>query len=371
MVETSAKSETRPEESARSYFIEDLSVGMSASYAKTVSDDDIVRFAELEDYIDDPVRTYSSGMYMRLGFSLAVHTDPDVLLIDEVLAVGDASFIHRCQERISDFKRRGKTLIFVTHDLESVARWCDDVIWLDRGRVRDRGEPRRVVGRYLSEIETQEKKTLQTENETLVGAIDEEELAEAPATGEDDAIDENRWGNGAVELLKVTMFGEGGEEKWLFRDEETITVRVDYAVKRPIEDLVFGFGILRSDGTVVVGSNTGIEKLEAPVPDPSAAPLVDEDGQKRFAQPLEGSFCIRWKRTGLIEDSYYLDIAAHRGDGTPYDYHHLLHKFSIRSASRFHGVFHPEGSWTFAPRYTALDSTSAARPAAPRLMSGS
>ncbi|MCC6954561.1 MAG: ABC transporter ATP-binding protein [Deltaproteobacteria bacterium] len=331
--------------------------------------DDIVRFAELEDYIDDPVRTYSSGMYMRLGFSLAVHTDPDILLIDEVLAVGDASFIHRCQERISDFKRRGKTLIFVTHDLESVARWCDDVIWLDRGRVRDRGEPRRVVGRYLSEIETQEKKSLQTENESLSEASDANGGDAESATEVEAPIDENRWGNGAVELLKVSMFGDNGEEKWLFHDEEPITVRIDYAVKRPVEDLVFGFGILRSDGAVVVGSNTAIEKVEAPIT--SDRTKTEVEGERQFVDPALGSFTIRWKRTGLIEDSYYLDVAAHRGDGTPYDYHHLLHKFSIRSASRFHGVFHPEGSWAFTPSYSVAAPTSAGSASAPRRMSGS
>ena len=95
--------------------------------------DEIVEFAGLRDVIDDPVRTYSSGMFMRLGFSVAVHTDPDVLLIDEVLAVGDAAFIRKCKERVSELRHSGKTLLLVSHDLEAVERWCDEVVWLHKG----------------------------------------------------------------------------------------------------------------------------------------------------------------------------------------------------------------------------------------------
>jgi ABC-type polysaccharide/polyol phosphate transport system ATPase subunit len=88
--------------------------------------DEIVRFAELEPFIDEPVRTYSSGMYMRLGFSVAIHTDPDILLIDEILSVGDESFRKKCLEKIADFQGKRKTLLLVSHDLPSVARWCDE-----------------------------------------------------------------------------------------------------------------------------------------------------------------------------------------------------------------------------------------------------
>jgi lipopolysaccharide transport system ATP-binding protein len=104
--------------------------------------DEIVDFAELADVIDEPVRTYSSGMFMRLGFSLAVHTDPRILLVDEVLAVGDAAFVAKCKEKLASLKRMGTTLLLVSHDLDAVERWCDEVLWLEGGVVRDRGEPR-------------------------------------------------------------------------------------------------------------------------------------------------------------------------------------------------------------------------------------
>src|SRR5215471_3931234 len=118
--------------------------------------DEIVRFAELEAFIDEPVKTYSSGMCMRLGFSVAVHADPDILFIDEILAVGDESFQQKCFEKINEFRRRGKTIILVSHDLSAVQRWCDEALWLEEGKIRERGLPRRIIDLYRQSIATQE-----------------------------------------------------------------------------------------------------------------------------------------------------------------------------------------------------------------------
>src|SRR5918912_529813 len=122
--------------------------------------DEIVDFAELREFIDAPVKTYSSGMYMRLGFAVAIHVDPDVLLVDEVLAVGDEGFTHKCLDKFSEFKRRGRTILLVTHSLGLVERFCDDALWLDSGKVRGEGDPRRVVGAYLTKIEEGEEQLL-------------------------------------------------------------------------------------------------------------------------------------------------------------------------------------------------------------------
>src|SRR6186997_2949359 len=110
--------------------------------------DEIVEFAEMENFIDAPVKTYSSGMYMRLGFAVAIHVDPDVLLVDEVLAVGDEGFTHKCLDKFSEFKRRGKTILLVTHSLGLIERFCDEALWLDGGKVKGLGDPRRIVGAY-------------------------------------------------------------------------------------------------------------------------------------------------------------------------------------------------------------------------------
>ena len=110
--------------------------------------DEIVAFAELEEFIDAPVRTYSSGMYMRLAFSVAVNVDPDILLLDEVLAVGDAHFAEKSRARMEEFKEQGKTILLVTHDLATVESWCHQALWLEGGKVRALGDPHEVVSQY-------------------------------------------------------------------------------------------------------------------------------------------------------------------------------------------------------------------------------
>ncbi len=128
-------------------FINGAMLGMTRREVKARFED-IVAFSELEQFIDSPVRTYSSGMYMRLGFSVAVHVDPDVLLVDEVLAVGDEQFQAKCRARIAEMKARGVTILFVTHDLPRVQEVCDRAVWLDRGTVKAEGLPAEVVGEY-------------------------------------------------------------------------------------------------------------------------------------------------------------------------------------------------------------------------------
>jgi ABC-2 type transport system ATP-binding protein/lipopolysaccharide transport system ATP-binding protein len=112
--------------------------------------DEIVQFAELEEFIDAPVRTYSSGMFMRLAFSVAVNVDPDILLLDEILSVGDSSFAEKSRARIEEFKKEEKTILFVSHDLQAVENWCHNVLWLEHGSVRQCGEVAKVVRAYRS-----------------------------------------------------------------------------------------------------------------------------------------------------------------------------------------------------------------------------
>ncbi len=295
---------------------------------------DIVKYAELEDFIDDPVRTYSSGMYMRLGFSLAVHTDPDILLVDEVLAVGDASFVKRCQDTISELKRRGKTLILVTHDLESVTKWCDEAIWLEKGDIKLRGEPRYVIDSYIEQVQSKEEADLTDVNENNL------DLTQVSSEAENES---KRWGNKDIEITQVKMLNQRNEAKWIFDIEDSISVEVHFEMAKYLEDIVFGVGILRSDGLVVYGTNTLIKKMEVPVP----ANTPDN----KF--PLKGSFKFKIKRLGLLDDTYYLDIAAHRSDGLAYDYHHLKYKFSVHSKIKHAGIYSPEHQWEFQADYLA------------------
>src|SRR6187401_3595121 len=133
--------------------------------------DEIVDFAELREFIDAPVKTYSSGMYMRLGFAVAIHVNPDVLLVDEVLAVGDEGFTHKCLDKFAELRRRGRTILLVTHSLSMVERFCDEALWLDGGRAQGHGDPRRVVDAYLSAVEKSEDVLLATTTAKAVAAV--------------------------------------------------------------------------------------------------------------------------------------------------------------------------------------------------------
>lgn len=280
--------------------------------------DDIVRFAELEHVIDDPVRTYSSGMFMRLGFSIAIHTDPDILLVDEVLAVGDAGFVAKCKDRIAELRRDGKTLILVTHDLDAVERWCDEAIWLHRGVVRDRGNPRRVIDSYRSFIESQE------EGELLRSDVAPQEAVTSPDTPEKQAA---RWGSREVEITHVSLVDSAGAEKRVLHPEDAAKVRISYTVTAPCSGLVFGVGITRADGLSVFGTNTDIDRVQLPE--------IQGSGTVEFDVP----------RIGLVEGSYTLDVAVHRVDGYPYDYHKDVVHFSVRSDRKEVGVASLRRGW--------------------------
>jgi ABC-2 type transport system ATP-binding protein len=184
--------------------------------------DDIVGFAGLERFIDQPVKNYSSGMYVRLGFSVAINIDPDILLVDEVLAVGDAVFQRRCQEKFADFRRAGKTVVMVSHAAESMRTMCDEVAWLQGGRVVSRGRPQDVVDTYVDQ-----------------GHEDRVATTEAAT----------RWGSGEARLTAVELLGAGGRPVTHPATGDTVTFRLRYAADRPLAKPVFGLAIETLEGT--------------------------------------------------------------------------------------------------------------------------
>lgn len=300
--------------------------------------DDIVQFAELEHVIDDPVRTYSSGMFMRLGFSLAVHTDPDILLVDEVLAVGDAAFVSKCKERIARLRSEGKTLILVTHDLDAVERWCDQALWLHGGQVRSRGTPRQVIDQYRQFVEQSEAERLMEvapkEPEPAPAAAAAAPVPAPAAAAEPTpvaAVNEaaTRWGSREVEVVQVTLRDRNGEETLLFHPEDPLQVEIEFRYNQPVEDVVLGIQIRRADGVLAFGSNTEIDSVKVQLP------AVGCTARVRF-------LC---ERNSLLDHSYTLDVAAHRADGYPYDYHRGVVDFVVRTSGRQVGVFLPRYSW--------------------------
>jgi ABC-2 type transport system ATP-binding protein/lipopolysaccharide transport system ATP-binding protein len=309
-----------PEISGReNIFINGIMLGLSRREI-SAKFDDIVRFAELEEFIDAPVKTYSSGMYMRLGFAIAINVNPEILLIDEVLAVGDASFVPKCLDRIDDFRRRKKTILFVSHDLTTVEKICDRVAWLKGGRLLTVGDPKRVVDAYLQDVTEKQEKDFARRREE-----------KAPEPGGEEERRENRWGEREVEITRVRLKNLQGQEKNVFSPDEGMAVEIDVVAHSEIKDFVFGIGVFNSQGISCYGTNTYLEDYEP----------VSIRG--------EGKVVCRIERINLINGTYYLDVAVHRRDGYPYDYHRNLYSFLVSSTCRDVGIGRLTHTWSFTP----------------------
>ena len=306
--------------------------------------DEIVDFAELREFIDAPVKTYSSGMYMRLGFAVAINVNPDVLLVDEVLAVGDEGFTHKCLDKFAEFKRSNKTILLVTHSLNLIERFCDEALWLDDGRAMSHGDPKRVVGAYLTKVEQGEAKLLA---QTTARAVEEasrpgrdgleeqggpEQSAAQPVDPTSDMFQatEGRWGSREVEITDVTCLDRAGQPSFVFHSGDPIAVRIKVRAAQPVDDFVFGFGIFNADGICCYGTNTYLEQLTP----------------QRLAGEAEATFAI--DSIDLVEGTYKLDIAVHKVDGFPYDYHRLLYTFRVKSRVHDVGIYRPRHHWTFS-----------------------
>jgi ABC-type polysaccharide/polyol phosphate transport system ATPase subunit len=292
--------------------------------------DEIVAFAELQDFIDAPVKTYSSGMYMRLGFAVAIHVDPDVLLVDEVLAVGDEGFTRKCLDKVSEFRRRGKTIVLVTHSLGLVEKMCDQALWLRHGTVAGQGDPKRVVDAYLTYVAGGEEALLAGQHGQAAPAPDPTEAAPPPPAETPEAgYHQGRWGSREIEITSVRLLDDRGRERHLFVPGESLSVVLDVRAARALDDFVFGIGLFTADGVAVYGTNTHLEDF---------TPERMEG---------EGQVHLQLHDLRLVEGTYLLDVAAHRRDGTPYDYHRGLYSFRVKSRVKDVGVYRPPHQWEF------------------------
>jgi len=298
--------------------------------------DEIVDFAELREFIDAPVKTYSSGMYMRLGFAVAIHVNPDVLLVDEVLAVGDEAFTHKCLDKFAEFRRLGKTILLVTHSLGLVDRFCDRALWIDGGRVEAQGDPRRVVDAYLAAVEKTEETLLATTTAKAVASVAEAPPAESPIAQPASEVQnmfeavEGRWGSREVEITDVALIDRGGHPAFVFHSGDPMSVRLKVLAHKPTRDFAFGVSLFNADGVCCYGTNTFIEEM-----DPQAL-----EGDAEVTLAIES--------LDLVEGTYKLDVAVHTCDGAPYDYHRLLYTFRVKSRTPDVGIYRPHHRWAFS-----------------------
>ncbi len=278
--------------------------------------DAIVAFAQIEEFLDAPLKTYSSGMAVRLGFSIAAHSDPDVLLVDEVLAVGDEQFAHRCLEKFAEFERAGKTILVVSHDLQLVTERCRRALWLEHGRLVADGPAGETVARYRASVALRESADRQSQ---ITNRQSQMNAAEP----------RSRIGSGVAVISAVRLLDPAGRAATRIRSGEPARLEMDVSAPTPLSDIVFGFAIATVSGDVVFGTNT---QIDACAPGELA-------GAARVTLEIPA--------LALAPGAYSVDAAAHAANGAPYDYRRDALRFDVTSDRGAAGVWNPPRRWSF------------------------
>ncbi len=271
----------------------------------------IVEFAGLQDFIDAPLRTYSSGMVARLGFAVATDERPEILIVDEILSVGDTEFQTRSFERIQSFQAQGTTILLVTHDIGRVEAMCRRAIFLSHGQIVAAGSAAQVVDRYLGRLRQREEARL------AEGQMDEQSW---------------RWGNRKIEITKVEFLDEKGQPKNIFQTGDYFALRIEYQAHEPIDSPVFGMAIHHNDGTHITGPNTQFAGLD----------LGRVEGK--------GTVLYEVEHLPLLEGLYRVSVAVHNwSDNEMFDYHDRFYPFRMINTSQSirekYGLISLMGNW--------------------------
>lgn len=274
--------------------------------------DAILDFSELHNFIDVPVKHYSSGMYMRLGFSVAVHCRPDILLVDEILSVGDRAFQRKCLDHIFQMKRRGVTIVLVSHHLDTVQKLCDRVVWMDHGQMIAEGGTTAVLNKYVQQSNVK---------------IGEQRVAQGLGT-----FDRN--GTYEAEITAVRFLNNQGEEQKIFHTGDEMVIELAYTAHEPIRQPEIGFSIFRDDDLQISGTNNRVTGFDIPV--------IDGDGVLRY----------RIERLSLLPGTYEVS-AAIQDDLLPqaYDFHVRAYSFRVQAGhtNESQGVVALPARWEWQP----------------------
>ncbi len=272
---------------------------------------EIIAFSELEEFIDNPVRTYSSGMYMRLAFAVAIHVDADILLIDEILAVGDAGFQAKCFNRLREIKTSGTTIVIVSHSLGQIEEICDRTIWIDKGKIRKEGNPREV---HLAYEEFMSHHTL---------SVSKVEQADVSQNQSEDS-------EKAIVIKDVRLKDLNGTVKNSFITGESVVVECDYESKTEDKEKVsIELVVFRNDGMECYETNTFREGIA----------LMDLQGK--------GMIQCKIDKLNLITGEYWIEMAIRKTDAFAYDYKEKAYKFTMNSVERERGIARLDHKWIF------------------------
>lgn len=282
--------------------------------------DDIIEFSELGEAVDNPVRTYSSGMYMRLAFSVAINVEADVLLIDEILAVGDVSFQKKCFEKLREIKYSGTTIVIVSHSLQQIEQICDKSIWIEKGHIRQIGNPKEIHLKYLKEMEEERQRLIH----------------EAQKNKENDIEDRDsfcgkkviRSGNGEVYFTNVTLKDKEEKLQNVYKSHDFMQVQYDFVNKSDIEEAAFSVRIYKDDNTHCYGTTSDIECNDT----------IKIKGKNKFIVDFE-DLC-------LLDGNYMIDVDVKDKTGDiVYDSIHDTIRFDVINEDGRTGVCAIRTSW--------------------------
>jgi lipopolysaccharide transport system ATP-binding protein len=277
----------------------------------------IVDFAELWDFIDAPMRTYSSGMWARLGFAVATDTQPEILIVDEILAVGDEAFQRKSSERIQEFREQGTTILMVSHSMSMIEGLCHRVAWLDHGQVKAVGLTPDVISLYRK-------------HNADLASIEMEQQAHQQASSD------HQWGTKEIEFTRVRFLDQSLQERSVFQTGEKLIIEMEFIAHEPLISPVFGLAIHRQDGTHLTGPNTRFSGLELG--------NVAGPGRIRFTIP----------RLPLLEGLFKVSVAVVNNKDEMLDYHDRLYPFRILNSGpalvERYGLMTLGGEWEFGEK---------------------
>lgn len=280
--------------------------------------DDIIAFSELDEYIDNPVRTYSSGMYMRLGFSVAINVRADILLIDEILAVGDMSFQKKCFKRLKEIKNAGTTIVIVSHALGQIEQICDRCIWIDHGKISKIGKPMEVHAEYLKELEKRSQRRMQALKGEAGSGNDQNTFCGREVI---------RSGSGKLFFTGVELFDREGNRESVFQTGEYMRVEYTFTAAKEIHKAEFAVRIYGEDDTHYYGSTSLIE----------ASCTEEIQGKSRFI--------IEFDKLELLEGDFMLDVDALDENGEVLDRIHDTIRFCIQNTTGRTGICNMSSKW--------------------------
>ncbi len=263
--------------------------------------DKIIDFADIGEFIDAPVKVYSSGMYVRLGFSIAVTVEPEILIVDEIIAVGDEEFQRKCFDYLFELRKRGTTVVLVTHAMGLVESLCDQAAWLEHGKLEAIGDSRDVVREYLDSV-----------NEREVAAQPQQAAAtsQVPAEGE-----HARLGSGECRVVGLEYLNETGSPQPVLMCGDAATFRMRYRATEPLRDVVFGLGFLHETGVTLAGPNS--DNGPVPVPVLASEGFVDFHVPRLTLQPgnyeVSAAAVVRGHTYDLVDRGFVLRVRGHDG----------------------------------------------------------